>query len=109
MDLDHKHNTNQQLLHLMNKIYENLNKSKQEFTLGIFLDLKKAFNCCDLDILLKKIIHHGFKNVANTWFKNYLSVLTFMHGYFNDNLPCSFQNMLNSLAEPNRTKSFKLD
>ena len=56
MDLDHKHNTNQQLLHLMNKIYENLNKSKQEFTLGIFLDLKKAFNCCDLDILLKKII-----------------------------------------------------
>jgi hypothetical protein len=40
----------------MNKIYENLNKSKPEFTLGIFLDLKKA---CDLDILLKKIIHYG--------------------------------------------------
>ena len=53
----------------MNKIYENLNKSKPEFTLGIFLDLKKA---CDLDILLKKIIHCCFKNVANTWFKDYL-------------------------------------
>jgi len=74
-----KHNTNQPLLHLMNKIYKNLNKSKPEFTLGIFLDLKKAFICCDLDILLKKIIHYGFKNVANTRFKNYLSVLTFMH------------------------------
>ena len=33
-----KHSTNQPLLHLMNKIYENLNKSRPEFTLGIFLD-----------------------------------------------------------------------
>ena len=32
-----------------------------------------------------------------------LCVLTFMHGYFNDNLPSSFQNMFNSLVEPNRT------
>ena len=56
----------------MNKIYESLNKSKPEFTLGIFLDLKKAFDWCDLDILLKKLNHYGFKNVANTWFKNYL-------------------------------------
>ena len=30
-----------------------------------------------------------------------------MHGYFNDNLPSSFQSM--SLAEPNRTKSYKLE
>jgi len=39
-----QHNTNQPLLHLMNKIYENLNKPQPEFTLGIFLDLKKAFS-----------------------------------------------------------------
>ena len=67
-----KHNTNQPLLHLMNKIYEKLNKSKPEFTLGIFQDLKKAFDCCDLSILLKKLMRYGFKNVANAWFKNYL-------------------------------------
>ena len=28
-----------------------------------------------------------------------LSVPTFMHGYFNDNLPSSFQNMFKSQAE----------
>ena len=38
-----------------------------------------------------------------------LSVRTFKHGYFNDNLPSSFQNMFKSLAEPNRTKSYKLE
>ena len=32
-----------------------------------------------------------------------------MHGYFNYNLPSSFQNMLKSRAERNRTKSYKLE
>ena len=32
-----------------------------------------------------------------------------MHGYFNDNLPSSFQNIFKSLAELNRTKSYKLE
>ena len=34
--------------------------------------MKKAFDCCNLDILLKKLNHYGFKNVVNSWFKNYL-------------------------------------
>ena len=32
-----------------------------------------------------------------------------MHGYFNDSLQSSFQNMFKSLAELNRTKSYKLE
>ena len=36
-----------------------------------------------------------------------LCVLTFMHGYFKDNFPSSFQNIY--LAEPNRTKLSKLE
>jgi len=35
--------------------------------------------------------------------------LTFMHGYFNDNLPSSFRNMFKSLAKSNRTISYKLE
>ena len=32
-----------------------------------------------------------------------------MHKYFYENLPTSFHDMFNSLAEPNRTKSYKLE
>ena len=35
-----------------------------------------------------------------------LGVLSFMHKYFYGNLPTSFHDMFNSLAEPNRTKSY---
>ena len=35
-----------------------------------------------------------------------LGVLSFMHKYFYENLPASYHDMFNSLAEPNRTKSF---
>jgi len=38
-----------------------------------------------------------------------LGVLSFMHKYFYENLPVSFHEMFNSLAEPNRTKSYKLE
>ena len=37
-----------------------------------------------------------------------LGVLSFMH-YFHENLSASFHDMFNSLAEPNRTKSYKLE
>ena len=32
-----------------------------------------------------------------------------MHKYFYENLPASFHDMFYSLAEPNRTKSYKLE
>ena len=32
-----------------------------------------------------------------------------MHKYFYENLPASFHDMFNSVAEPNRTKSYKLE
>ena len=43
-----------------------------EYTLGIFIDLNKAFDACDIDILFKKLDHYGFRGISNQWFKNYL-------------------------------------
>ena len=39
----------------------------------MYLDLKKAFDITDTEILLNKLNHYGCKNVLNKWFRNYLT------------------------------------
>ena len=75
----------------MKKNYEGLNKSRSEYSLGIYLDLIKAFDTTDTEILLTKLNHYGCKNVSNKWFRNYLTNRTqclFVIGV------CSTENLL---------------
>ena len=65
--------TQQPLLQLINKIYDGLNKPKSEYSACVFLDLKKAFDTCDIPILLSKLKHYGFKGASGKWLQNYLT------------------------------------
>ena len=69
-------NTSQPVVQFLDKIYTALNKDDPEFTIGIYCDLKKAFDTADHSILIKKLNHYGFRGVSNLWFKNYLTERT---------------------------------
>jgi sarcosine oxidase/L-pipecolate oxidase len=63
--------TEHALMHITNKIGQALNENK--YCVGVFLDLKKAFDVVPHSILLKKLEKLGITGTALEWFSSYLS------------------------------------
>ena len=66
-----KHSTNHALLSLTEDIRNALDNNY--FAIGVFIDLQKAFDTVDHEILLHELNYYGIRGIANSWFKSYLS------------------------------------
>ena len=63
-------NTEHHLISAINYIHNALNNG--DYCIGLFLDLKKAFDVCSHDILITKLKYLGIKDTALSWFQSYL-------------------------------------
>ena len=59
------------LLDVLNYIYTALDEGKYVF--GIYIDLKKAFDTVNHNILLTKLKYYGIRGLALKWFTSYLN------------------------------------
>ena len=64
--------TDHAIIQLTQEIFQSFNENK--FTLGVFIDLSKAFDTVNHNISLSKLENYGIKNTNLKWFESYLSL-----------------------------------
>jgi hypothetical protein len=65
------HSTTHTLINLTEEIRKHLDKG--QFSCGVFIDLQKAFDTVDHNILLRKLELYGIRGLGNNWFRSYLT------------------------------------
>ena len=66
-----EHSTDQAAIVMTDKVTKALNKNLK--VASVFLDMSKAFDCVDHNILLHKLYKCGIRGVAYSWFVSYLT------------------------------------
>ena len=59
------------LLELIDKLSRSIDD--RQLTIGVFVDLAKAFDTVNHQVLLAKLEHYGIRGTALNWFRSYLS------------------------------------
>ncbi len=96
-----KISTEHNLMQILNYITTALNDGM--FCIGVFLDLRKAFDVCSYSILLEKLKKMGIQDIAHSWFKNYLSGRSQrvdINGVFSDPLNLDISVIQGSILGP---------
>ena len=60
------------VLEMTDKIGLSAAMENNQFSVGVFVDLSKAFDTLDHNILLNKLHYYGIRGIAYNWFKSYL-------------------------------------